>query len=165
MDRASLKFCQFSPDCMESFLTKWRSDLATLVASLDAKVEDADEFFTEDDRRNEIAAWLLDNFPMPEYELRWETPEVIELVGEWFMNGAGDDLSPETEEWNVWVDVIYPNALPSILATLTTTYDRLLTEGKVDTSGFSDHAPALIRYLAEAMAEGNCVFYCHECQA
>ena len=165
MDRASLKFSQFDLSSMERFLDTWRSDLAALIETLDAKVEDEDEFFTEDDRRNEIAEWLLEHFPNHDYELRWWTPDVIEIIGEWFMNGAGDDLSPETEDWNVWVNVIYPVALPDILATVTTAYDRLLNEGKEDTSGFMDNAPALIRFLAETMEAGDCLFYCHECQA
>jgi hypothetical protein len=164
MDRAVLKFCRFPPAQWRVFFNSWRSGLEAVTVSLDEQ-ESEGEVVSDHDRHNAYAEWMIDNFPLPDLEIKWETPEVIEIVGEWFMNTGGDDISPETEEWNVWADYCPPESLPGILAALTDDYAKLIAKHKEDTSGFSQNAPALIRVFAEAMEAGEGVFYCHSCPA
>lgn len=161
MNQASIKFCQFSPDVIDGFLDTWRSQIAALEASLDAKQEE-DEYFDDSDRKLAIAEWITDHFPTADFETSWwDTPGVAELTGEWFFNGAGD-ISPDTDDMNTWVGVISSVELSGLLIVLAKAYAKVLESG-TDHTGFKSAAPALIKFLAETMDAGDCIFYCHEC--
>lgn len=162
MDKARFKCRRFKPAALDQFLLQWESCLNVLSDELDAKKAE-DESFEDYDRQNAVAEWILANFPEPDFEVRWwDTPGVAELTGEWFFNNS-PSISPDTDDWNTWVDAIGADQMRDLLLTLTRAYVQVLESDKEDHTGFMTAAPALIEYFAEAMDAGDAVFYCHSC--
>ena len=58
--------------------------------------------------------------------------------------------------------VINSDELSGLLIVLAKAFAKVLESG-TDHTGFKDAAPALIKFLADTMDAGDCIFYCHEC--
>lgn len=154
---AHVSFKRFSAVDFKPFMDSWR---AQREVHLD-ETQQSDEVPLDDRTLEANAEWLGRHFPAPDFEIEWDSWQVIDLIGEWFL-GSPSDISLDTDLYNTCVASVSPAAIPSILAETATAYCKLLASGAEDDSGFLREAPALLRYLAECLEAGDWILILHE---